>query len=476
MRLFFMSYIEGTPRHQSTLFPESLEDYVADDDAVRVIDAFVDGLDVVDLAFTGAVDEVMGRPRYHPKDLLKLYIYGYLNQVRSSRRLERECQRNVEVMWLLGRLAPDFKTIADFRRDNGPAIKRVCRAFVVFCNELGLIGSEVAIDGSKFKAAASKAQALTKKQLVKQQRALNQKIDRYLAALEDEDHRQELGLDRSQVQAALERLNAQQKQLTIDEEAMDREGKSQHCRTEPDARIMKSGREGFVLGYNVQTSVETEHKLIVHHSLTQNGTDLSQLYPMARMSQRLLQRDKLQVLADSGYSTGRHLQRCDDRGLSAILPANRAINHHNQGRHYQKSAFNYIEAEDVFICPSGEQLKRKTKSSEDRLYLYTADACMSCRQREGCTTGKRRWISRHFDEPAYARCGERLKADPCAMTRRKSAVEAPFGTMKRAMGDGRFLSRGKSTVKAELSLSVLAYNLKRLINVVGVPRLIDRLA
>ncbi len=469
-----MSYIKGTPRHQSTLFPESLDDYVDADDAVRVIDAFVDRLDVLELGFTGAVDEVMGRPRYHPKDLLKLYIYGYLNQIRSSRRLERECQRNVELIWLLGRLAPDFKTIADFRKDNGVAIKRTCRAFVSFCNELGLIGTEVAIDGSKFKAAASKQQALTKKQLLKRQRTLSQKIDRYLSALDDEDRRQELGLDRSQVQAALDRLSEVQDQLAIDEEAMASEGKTQHCRTEPDARIMKSGREGYVLGYNVQTSVDTTHKFIVHHNVTQNPTDLGQLYPMARMTQRLLQQGELTVLADAGYSTGRHLQRCDDHGIRTMLPAHRAMNNQNQGQHYQKSAFKYLDAEDVFICPSGERLPRKTKSTKSRLYLYTSDACLSCTQRSGCTTGVKRWITRHFEEDAYERAAQRLDLDRYAMARRQGSVEAPFGTIKRAMG-GRFLSRGRKTVKAELSLSVLAYNLRRLLNTVSPEQLIDQL-
>ncbi len=469
-----MSYMEGTPRHQSTLFPESLEDYVADDDAVRVIDAFVDRLDVQALGFTGAVDEVMGRPRYHPKDLLKLYIYGYMNQIRSSRRLERECHRNVELMWLLGRLAPDFKTIADFRRENGAAIKRACRGFVVFCNELGLIGTEVAIDGSKFKAAGSKDQAVTRKQLDKRRRQLDQKIDRYLSALDDEDRRRELGLDRKQVQAALAKLSEEKGQLTIDEEAMNREGKSQHCRTEPDARIMKSGREGFVLGYNVQSSVDTTHKFILHHDLTQNATDLGQLYPMARLTQQILRRDELTVLADAGYSTGRHLQRCDDHGITALMPAHRAKNNQNQGQHYQKSDFVYVEAEDVFICPSGERLPRKTKSTKDRLYLYTSDACRACAQRLGCTTGVKRWITRHFEESAYERVAQRLVSDPYAMTRRKASVEAPFGTIKRAMG-GRFLSRGKQTVKAELSLSVLAYNLRRLLNTVPADKLIQEL-
>ena len=470
-----MSYIDGVSRDQTTLFPDSLDDFVAADQPVRVIDAFVDGLDVAALGFAGSTDELMGRPRYRPQDLLKLYVYGYLNQIRSSRRLERECHRNVELMWLLGRLAPDFKTIADFRKDNGVALKRTCRAFVMFCNDVGLIGEEIAIDGSKFQAAASKDQVVTRAQLAKRRAVIEQRIEAYLSALDDADQRQELGLNPTQVEAALDHLHHERAQLAVDEEAINRAGKSQHCRTEPDARLMRAGRGGMVLGYNVQTSVDTDHKLIVHHAVSQSSSDGGQLYPMARTTQQVLRRNTLTVLADAGYSSGHQLQRCDDHGIDALVPANRAINHQNQGRHYQKAAFTYIEAEDEYRCPAGERLTYATCRTKDRLHLYTTQACADCAHKPRCTTGKQRWISRHFNEAAFARNEQRLAADPWAMTRRKASVEAPFGTLKRQMGDGRFLCRGLRSVKAEIALSTLAYNLKRVLNLIGIEVLTKRL-
>ena len=477
MRLFsFMSYIDGDSRSQASLLPASLDDYVPPDHPVRVIDAFVDRLDLAGLGFTGTVDEVMGRPRYRPQALLKLYIYGYLNQVRSSRKLERECQRNVEVMWLLEKLAPDFKTIADFRKDNGAALKQTCRAFVVFCNESGLLGEEVAIDGSKFKAAASKDQALTHKQVIKRRAAVDRQIAQYLESLEKADTHHERGLDRERVKAALAQLDEEKRRLDRDEEAMTALGKSQHCRTEPDARLMRSGRDGMVLGYNVQSVVDTTHKLIVHHEVTQAAGDNGQLYPMASAAKDVLQRERLTVLADAGYSSGAHLQSCEDEAIVALVPPNRAVNNKAGGKHYQKASFEYDPAADTYRCPADVVLERKTYSSKDQVYLYTTDACAGCRLKPNCTDGKRRWVSRHFHEEAFTRSAARLRRDRLAMTRRKASVEAPFGTIKRAMGDGRFLCRGLSSVGAEMALSTLVYNVRRVINVVGVRQLLSQLA
>lgn len=470
-----MSYVDGESRNQTSLLPASLDDFIPDDHPVRVIDAFVERLDLGLLGFSGTIDEVMGRPRYRPQTLLKLYIYGYLNQVRSSRKLERECQRNVELMWLLQKLSPDFKTIADFRKANGVALKQACRAFVVFCNEAGLLGEEVAIDGSKFKAAGSRDQALTRKQLEKRRGVVDRQIAQYLKALEASDTHQEQSLQRERVEAALARLSDERSRLDQDEEAMDREGKSQHCRTEPDARLMRSGRDGVVLGYNVQSVVETAHKLIVHHEVTQSGSDNTQLYPMAAAAKSMLGRDRLTVLADGGYSSGEHLQRCDDDGITALVPPNRSVNNTAGGTHYQNAAFVYEPAVNAYRCPAGELLRQKTYSSKGQIYLYTTDACSACRLKPNCTDAGRRWVSRHFHEEAFARSRTRLERDPKAMIRRKASVEAPFGTLKRQMGDGRFLCRGLKSVVGEAALSTLAYNLKRVINVLGVPQLLSRL-
>ncbi|MBK82198.1 MAG: IS5/IS1182 family transposase [Gammaproteobacteria bacterium] len=471
-----MSYIDGEPRGQTSLLPASLDDFVPSDHPVRVIDAFVCSLDLAELGFSGTVDEVMGRPRYRPQALLKLYIYGYLNQVRSSRKLERECQRNVEVMWLLEKLAPDFKTIADFRRDNGAGLKQVCRAFVLFCNEARLLGQEVAVDGSKFRAAASKDQVVTRSQLEKRRAAVDRQVEQYLQELEAADSRQEHTVKREHVEAALEQLTEERAALDLDDQAMRAEGKSQHCRTEPEARLMRSGRNGSVLGYNIQSVVETAHKLIVHHEVTQSGGDNRLLYPMAREAKAVLGQDRLTVLADAGYSSGEHLQRCDDDGITALVPPNRAVNNTASGGHYQRAVFVYEPSKDAYRCPAGEWLRHKTFSSKNQVHLYTTDACASCHLRSNCTSADRRWVSRHFHEAAFERSAERLRQDRGAMIRRKASVEAPFGTIKRQMGDGRFLCRGLSSVKAEMALSVLAYNLKRLMNVVGIRALLGQLA
>lgn len=471
-----MSYIEGTPRNQSSLFPESLEDFVPEDHPVRVIDAFIERLDMAGQGFTGAQNQIMGRPRYRPQELLKLYIYGYLNQIRSSRKLERECLRNVELMWLLKRLAPDFKTIADFRKDNPVALKRTCRAFILFCKEAGLLGDEVAIDGSKFRAAASRDQVFTKKSLQQQLARIDDQIASYLEQLDQTDTSDPvLDVSTQQVQAALERLQHEQTQLHQDQEAMEQAKKSQHCRTEPDAHLMRSGRQGIVRGYNIQNAVDTTHKLIIHHRVSQNSSDGGELYRMARMTQVTLRANRLKVLADTGYSSGAQLARCDKHRIQASVPLNRAINNQNQGQHYQKRDFDYDEAKDVYHCPAGQTLSYKTCNRKMRMLLYTTDSCRDCQLKPACTTGKQRWLSRHFNEDAFDRSLERLSRDPRAMTRRQACVEAPFATIKRMMGDGRFICRGLSSVKSEVALSTLAYNLKRLMNIMGNQAIIQKL-
>lgn len=297
-----MRHIQGENRHQTSLLPPSLEDFVAADHPVRVIDALVNKLDLKALGFSKAVTRDTGRKPYAPADLLKLYVYGYINQVNTSRRLERECHRNLEVMWLLGRLAPDFKTIADFRRDNGVAIRQACRAFIQFCRQAGLLtGSLVAIDGSKFKAAASKYQALNRSQLNRDRAKVERQVADYLARLDTADKQDaETGLEREQVQAALRQLE----RLDRYEQAMDLGERDQHCDTEPDARIMRSGRDGMVLGYNVQTAVDADSGLIVHHEVSQDTGDNRQLLPMAEQAKAVLGQDQLTVLADAGYSNG----------------------------------------------------------------------------------------------------------------------------------------------------------------------------
>ena len=466
-------HVQGQNRDQATLFPERLDDLIGEDNAVRVIDAFVDSLDLKALGFARIETKATGRPPYHPGDLLKLYLYGYMHRVRSSRRLERECHTNLEVLWLLNRLAPDHKTIANFRVDNRVALTRVCRAFVQFCRSQSLYGGDsIAIDGSKFTADNNRGKVTRRKDLKRQLKRLDTEIASWLDALEDNDDDDEPPSGGGNTRAALEALEAERATLTERIRAMDEAGLELQPDTDPEARVMRHGQ----VGYNVQSSVDGKHRLIVDADVVQSAADQEQLYRMARRSQRQLKEQRLTVLADSGYSSGRQFRRCQAHGLTPYVPVNRAINNHGDGRLFDKSGFSYHAAGDYYRCPAGERLPRKTKSTKNRLYLYTTDACQGCRLKEQCTSGKQRWVSRHFEEDVLNEVAHRTAANPLMMRRRKAMVEHPFGTLKRRMDGGRFLLRGLQKAKAEIALAVTAYNLTRAINVLGARRLRQALA
>jgi len=460
-------HIQGQSRDQATLFPERLDDLIGADNPVRVIDAFVDSLELGQLKFARMQVQATGRPPYHPGDLLKLYLYGYTHQVRSSRRLERECQRNVEVLWLLNRLAPDFKTIANFRVDNRLALTRVCRAFVQFCRGQALFGGEqIAIDGSKFSADNNRGKVLRRTELTKQLQQLDRKINAWLDTLDDSDDDDEppSGGD---TQAALAALEAERATLTERIQAMDEAGISVQPETDPEARVMR----GSHVGYNVQSTVDSKHRLISDVDVVQAANDLGQLYRMARRSQRQLRSPQLEVLADAGYSNGKLLKRCQAHGLTPWVPVQRAMNNQGQGRYFDRQEFSYHADGDYFVCPAGEQLAKKTRSTKDRHYLYTTDACGGCGMKAQCTGAKQRWVTRHFDDAVLNEVAARTAANPMMMRRRSGMVEHPFGTLKRRMDGGRFLLRGLQKVKAEMALAVTAYNLTRAINVLGVRHL-----
>jgi len=463
-------HIQGQNRDQGTLFPERLDDLIDEDNAVRVIDAFVDSLDLKALGFARIEVQATGRPPYHPGDLLKLYLYGYMYRIRSCRRLERECHKNIELLWLLNRLAPDFKTIANFRVDNRKALLRVCAAFVQFCRSQSLYGGEtVAIDGSKFSADNAPSRVLRKKDLARELNRLDAKIAAWLDELDDDDEDEPPG--GGNTQAALEALEAERESLTEKIQSLDTQRLAAQPSTDPDARVMRRGH----VGYNVQTAVDGKHHLIVDVNVVQSAVDQDQLYRMARRSQRQLNEKTLQVLADAGYSSGWHLKRCQAHGMTPYVPVNRSINNHGDGRLFDKSAFTYHADGDYFECPAGAAMAKKTRSTKDRLYLYTTTSCSHCRLKEQCTTGKQRWVSRHFEEDVLNEVADRTEANPLMMRRRKAMVEHPFGTLKRRMDGGRFLVRGLQKVKAEMALAVTAYNLTRAINVLGARRLIQAL-
>ena len=471
-----MSYIRGADRGQAALLPAAIEDYVRADAPVRVIDAFVDGLDLRGLRFGRSEPAATGRPPYDPRDLLKLYIYGYLNEVRSSRRLERECSRNVEAMWLLRRLAPDFKTIADFRRDNGAAIVGACRAFVLFCRDQGLFAARlVALDGSKFRAVASAKRIIGRREIAEEAAGLDRRIAEYLAGLDASDAH-EPDEAPSATAAALQALRDRRVELDRLAAQLDAEERNTLVEGEPDARPMGIGSGRKPPSYNVQTAVDAETGLIVHHDVTTEPTDNRLLHPMAKATKDAVEAGTLAVVADAGYSNGAGAVACERDGITPCVPANRSINNQGDGTLFDRSAFVYRPDSDTYSCPAGRTLVRKQIMRRNNCVLYAAPDCSGCALKPRCTTAERRFLTRHFHEDALQRMNARIEADPRLMRQRRCAAEHPFGTIKRMTAGGRFLTRGLAKVKAEAALSVLAYNILRAMNLVGVSNLRARLA
>jgi len=469
-------FIEGENRHQATLFPERLDDYIAEDSPVRVVDVFVDDLDLTGLGFK-TTPEATGRPGYHPATLLKLFIYGYLNRVQSSRRLEREAQRNVELMWLTGRLAPDFKTIADFRKNNGKAIRLVCREFVMLCRKLELFSEAfVAIDGSKFKAVNNRDRNFTKAKLKRRLQQIDESIERYLGQIASAD-RQETATAKDKTQrledkiAALKKEMARLKKLEVRMlEAPDQ----QISLTDPDARSMAtSGRGTGMVGYNVQTAVDTKHHLIVAHEVTNVGHDRDQLYRMATQAKTAIGSASLDVVADRGYFRGEEIRACDAASITTFLPKPQTSGSLAKGL-FGKRDFIYKPDDDEYECPAGQRLiYRFTRQEKDlTIHRYWSSACPRCAIKSQCTTGDYRRVSRWEHEAIIDAAERRLDSEPERMRARRSTVEHPFGTLKSWMGYTHFLTKTLPRVSTEMSLHVLAYNLKRVMAILGTRPLI----
>lgn len=470
-----MRYIQGENRSQTALFPVSMDELIPDDHLVRVIDAYVALLDFEQLGFDKARPKSTGRPSYDPADLLKLYLYGYFFRIRSSRRLEAECRRNVEVMWLLGRLAPDFKTIADFRRDNSSAFIATCRAFVRFCRKAELIaGDLVAIDGSKFQAAASSRKHLTPKKLQHREAALDQRIARYLAKLDEADRDEDAEpINRSAIQAAVARLQVKKANNQTCQVLMQAQNLTQHIVGESDAQKMRTPSVPLV-AYNVQSAVDSKHCLILHHEVTQDLADNRQLEPMAKAAKDELQQSELRVTADAGYSNGAQFQACEDAKITAFVPPNRASNPtRGEEQYFDRTDFIYNKETDQYQCPAGKPLVAKQANKSGRIYRASNSDCGTCLLKSRCTKAKRRHLMRHNHEDAFERMEQRMKAHPEMMAYRRSIVEHPFGNLKCwIFGNGRFLLRQLKGVRAEMALAVQAYNLKRAIEVLGARKLI----
>jgi transposase len=467
-------FIDGEDRMQPALLPHSLEDYVDEENPVRVIEVFIDELDLAALGFSGMTPAATGRPAYHPSTLLKIYLYGYLNRIQSSRRLEREAQRNVELMWLTGRLAPDFKTIADFRKDNGMAIRAVCAQFVGLCRRLKLFThAVVAIDGSKFKAVNNRDKNYTVAKVTGRMEQVSASITRYLRALDQAD-REESDIAEAKSVRLKEKiagLRRQMQDLKAMEQAVQNAPDQQISLTDPDARSMAtSGKGTATVGYNVQIVVDAEHHLIVDHEVTNRGYDRHQLAPMALKAQQATGCENITALADRGYFNGDQVLSCEGTGVAPIVPKTLTSSGAKRGL-FTRQDFIYNAEHDHYTCPAGAKLTkihRRVDHTEDFDRYRHLSACFTCPLKSRCTPTQRRIIKRWVNEDVLDRMQARLDHMPEAMGVRRQTVEHPFGTLKAWMGATHFLTRTLDKVRTEMSLLVLAYNIKRMITILGV--------
>jgi transposase len=475
-------FVEGEDRRQATLLPDCLDDYVTEDNPVRIVEVFIDELDLAALGFAGIVPEMTGRPSYHPATLLKIYIYGYLNRIQSSRRLERETQRNLELMWLAGRLMPDFKTIADFRRDNGPAIRAACAQFVVLCRQLNLFTrAVVAIDGSKFKAVNNRDKNFTVAKVAKRIEQVEASIARYLAALDRAD-RQDNDVAEARTSRLKEKIKGLRRQMQALREMgqqVDAAPDQQVSLTDPDARSMAtSGKGTGIVGYNVQMAVEAEHHLIVAHEVTNVGNDRTQLLAMGRQAQDVMACEETTALADRGYFNGDEVLACEGTGVLPCVPKTLTSGNAKRGL-FTGQDFVYDAEHDHYTCPAGEHLtKGKVRlDRRDNIDHYrNLTACSTCTLKPRCTPDKHKRVKRWEHEGVLDQMQARLERMPEAMAIRRQTVEHPFGTIKAWRGSTHFLMKTLEKVKTEMSLHVLAYNLKRMISILGVRPLLRALA
>jgi len=463
-------FIQGEDRTQATMFPELLDDYVAETNPVRVVDVFVDELDLGQLGFEGVDPAETGRPSYHPAVLLKIYIYGYLNRIQSSRRLEREAQRNVELMWLTGRLMPDFKTIANFRKDNGKAIRSVCRQFVVLCQQLGLFTEAlVAIDGSKFKAVNNRDRNFTSAKLKRRMEEIESSINRYLGAIETADRQESsvAAVRTERLQDKIEVLKNQMRELKEVEVKLNETPDKQISLTDPDARSMKTRGNGIV-GYNVQTAVDAKHHLIVAHEVTNIGSDRDQLTSMAIQARDAMGTQELIAVADRGYFKSEEIQASHEAGITPYVAKPETSSAAADGR-FARADFIYDAEHNEYRCPAGQALiwRFETIEHDLKLHRYWSSNCKSCSMKTQCTPGEQRRISRWEHEDILDAMQARLDQSPDIMRIRRETVEHPFGTIKFWMGAAHFLTTTLEHVSTEMSLHVLAYNMKRMMKILG---------
>ena len=477
-----MGYIEGEDRNQIILFPESIDEYISGNNSIRIIDEYIEQLDLKRLDFKRAATPSLGRPPYHPQDMLKLYLYGYLNRIRSSRRLEQEAIRNLEVIWLIRKLKPDFKTIADFRKDNKKALKKVFRDFTKLCDEWELFGKElIAIDGSKFRACNSKKNNYSSKKLERHLQYLDEKIEGYLQELDDHDQIEspDRKLDAKEIEERIQQLRDRREKYESYQRKLKQSGQNEISTTDPDSRLMANHNNNVEVSYNVQTTVDAKHKLIADFKVTQKPNDLGELDHMALRAKKLFGKKAFEVLADKGYYQAKDLKKCTEKGITVYITKQTYANATKDPVFYSDQ-FKYDSTKNVYLCPAGKELyyyRARKKDGKIIGYEYLNDAaCKECEFKARCTSAKKgRSICRHADQDFLDRIDSQTKRNMEKYKLRQMIVEHPFGTIKRGWGAYFFLTKRKVSVSAEISLSFLAYNFKRAINILGSEEILRKL-
>lgn len=475
-------HVAGAHRDQTILFPDTLDRYVDEENPVRFIDAFIDSLNIEKLGFKHAISCDTGRPSYDPSDLLKLYVYGYLNQVRSSRKLERECHRNVEVMWLMKKLAPDHKTIADFRKDNADCIKPVFKEFVYLCRSLDLYGAQlVAIDGTKFKAVNSRNNNFNEKTLALRLKKTEEKIAQYLKEMDENDKADSCRDEGAKTEKLKEKISKLEEKKLSYEQAQNQiktTGEKEVSLTDPDSRLMRVDSQKLDVCYNVRSAVDARKHLIVDYDVTNSSTDHHQLTKGAIEAKQTLGVDELEVLSDKGFYVTKELKECEDNGITVFMP----IPSFNPTKgvgvpepEFSSERFVYGAVRDSYVCPAGKEMGFWKSSSRGKELmsgrLYRTAFCVSCPFRIRCTRNRR---GRIMFRPEYQGSVDRLKArlespeGKEKLSRRREVAEHPFGTMKRAFNQGYLLLKGLRKVRGEVGFTMLAYNMRRAINILGI--------
>ena len=477
-----MAYIKGEDRYQITMFPDSIDEYITEENPVRLIEAYVEGLDLEKLGFKGTDPSAVGHPSYNPKDQIKLYLYGYLNRIRSSRRLEDEASRNIEVIWLLRKLKPDFKTIADFRKNNKKALKAVFRDFNKLCDEWELFGKElVAIDGSKFRACNSKKNNYSIKKLNRHLKYIDEKIDKYIKELDEKDIEESIDRkpDLKEIKEKIEELKTRKVKYEGYKKVLEEKGENEISTTDPDARLMSNSNNNVDVSYNVQTTVDGKHKLIADFKVTQNPNDLGELDNMALRAKKLFGGKEFDTLADKGYYKAEDLKKCVDNGITPYV-AKQTYSNGTGDKDFYADKFKYDKEKNIYICPAGKELYyqriRKSKGKITGYDYRNYEACKDCEYKERCTKSKKgRSITRHIDQDFLDTIDIQTEQNFDKYRLRQMIVEHPFGTIKRNWGAYYFLTKGKASVTAEVSLTYLSYNFKRVMNILGIKEMLRRL-